>query len=67
MNPVYVEGTSADYIIEDGWSRGFKIEQTVAELKAQGFTDATYAMVHEKWQQFDADHAGIVKALYGRQ
>ena len=37
MEPVYKEGTTELQIIEDGYSRGFKIEQIKSELKAQGF------------------------------
>ena len=33
----YKTGTPLDEIIRDGWSRGFKFEQTIEEAKIMGF------------------------------
>ena len=66
MNPVYVEGTSAETIIEDGWSRGFAVSQTVEELHAQGFTDIDEAFVKEHWKKFNDDYLGVILSLHGK-
>lgn len=58
MNKPYREGTSALHIIVDGWSRGFKIEQTMQELKTMGYeTDQKYVQI--EWdvlnEKFEAE------------
>jgi hypothetical protein len=64
MKPVYIQGTSLEDIIDDGWSRGFEIQQTVDELHAQGFTDADEALVKEHWDRYDADYTEIYKSKW---
>jgi hypothetical protein len=52
MKPAYKEGTTAFYIIQDGWSRGFEIEQTHQELAAQGY-HIDLESVHKFFVLFD--------------
>lgn len=34
----YVDGTTLQQILDDGWSRGFLPQQTLEEAEAQGFS-----------------------------
>ena len=48
----FKKGTSSLHIVVDGWSRGFKIEQTMQELKAMGYdTDQKYVLM--EWDELD--------------
>ena len=50
---LYPEGTPAEEIIEDGWARGFKPEQTVQELREVGYIDATVSVVTKCWEELN--------------
>lgn len=49
----YIEGTSLEYIIEDGWSRHYPLEQTLSEATQMGYS-VTKEMIMEKWLVLDA-------------
>ena len=70
--PVYVAGTQAEAIIDDGWARGFKIEQTMQELEIQGYSieEEAVLIMWENWDDELAKHrhlsaisAGIIKKV----
>lgn len=45
----YKDGTPVFEILWDGWSRGFKPEQTHAELAIMGYTDITIEDIKSIW------------------
>lgn len=52
MNKAYPDGTSADTVIMDGWTRGFEIEQTIRELRELGHLH-TVTQVRAAWDKLD--------------
>lgn len=50
----YVEGTTLEKILLDGWSRGFEVQQTVDECNEMGHNVDT-KLVEACWQVLD-DH-----------
>lgn len=52
----YKEGTPLAEIIDDGWSRGFQLEQTVKEATAMGF-EVTEAFVKARWESLEENIA----------
>ena len=53
MTTPYRAGTPATAIVADGWSRGFKPQQTVEELHIMGFTNATIQAVADMFEEYD--------------
>jgi len=58
----YREGVSFTHIIEDGWSRDFKVAQTVREAGEMGYTTCEVRVL-ELWAELDTKMA----AWYGEQ
>ena len=52
MTKVYIDGTTLQDILSDGWSRGFQASQTIDEANSMGFT-VTELEVLETWEKFD--------------
>lgn len=52
MNKPYVDGTSLEDIIEDGWSRGFPPSQTIEEAKMMGFDLPLWYLLAE-WERYE--------------
>ena len=48
MKKPYRDNVSLKCIIEDGWSRGFMIEQTVDEAKVMGYS-TSIEEVQKQW------------------
>ena len=51
MKP-YKEGTPLEEIIKDGWSRGFRYEQTLYEAKEMGYELSKARLVRE-WDRLE--------------
>lgn len=52
----YRDGTPSHNIIEDGWMRGFIIEQTLDELKIMGY-DLSREYVQSEWNRYNKEMA----------
>ena len=52
LEKAYKEGTTLQEIIDDGWSRGFLLDQTLREATAQGY-EITSEYLRRAWDLWD--------------
>jgi hypothetical protein len=57
MNKVYRDNTPAQNMSIDGWSRGFRIEQTLNEMTAMG-VEITREQIRTHWEKLDKGFLG---------
>ena len=61
MKP-YKDNVTLSYIIKDGWSRGFRPEQTISEAKEMGFELSLDELLQE-WENHNKQYEEFLKKL----
>lgn len=56
----YKEGTNLETILDDGWSRGFAVSQTLREAKEMGY-EVTESQVMIHWANLDIQYENSMK------
>ena len=59
MKP-YKDNVTLSYIIKDGWSRGFRPEQTISEAKEMGFELSLDELLQE-WENHNKQYEEFLK------
>ena len=66
MTLPYKQGTPLNIIIGDGWSRGFKVEQTVNEAKLMGY-DVNIEYVRDMFIEEDTKYHNHNKSQLNKE
>ena len=61
MKP-YKDNVTLSYIIKDGWSRGFRPEQTISEAKEMGFELSLDELLQE-WENHNKQYEEFLKEI----
>ena len=62
MKP-YKDNVTLSYIIKDGWSRGFRPEQTISEAKEMGFELSLDELLQE-WEKYSKQYEEFYSKQY---